>query len=81
VPGKFRVVLLDIQMPGMDGFETARRLRLLEIGTGHRSAIIALSAHAMESVRVQALESGMDDHLAKPMRQRDLREVILRNLH
>lgn len=81
VPGKFRVVLLDIQMPGMDGFETARRLRLLEVGTGHRSAIIALSAHAMESVRVQALESGMDDHLAKPMRQRDLREVILRNLH
>lgn len=81
IPGKFRVVLLDIQMPGMDGFETARRLRAMEAGTGHRCAIIALSAHAMESAKIQSLESGMDDHLAKPMRQRDLREVILRNLH
>ncbi len=81
LPGEFRVVLLDIQMPGMDGFETARRLREMEVGTGHRSAIIALSAHAMESAKIQALEAGMDDHLAKPMRQRDLREVILRNLH
>jgi hypothetical protein len=35
----------------------------------------------MESAKIQALEAGMDDHLAKPMRQRDLREVILRNLH
>ena len=81
MPGRFRAVLMDIQMPGMDGFETARRLRELEVGTGHRSAIIALSAHAMESAKIQALEAGMDDHLAKPMRQRDLREVILRNLH
>jgi signal transduction histidine kinase len=67
-------VLMDIQMPGIDGFETTRRIRQrLE---GRRLPIIAVTANVRSDVRAASLEAGMDDFLGKPVRQEDLRACL-----
>jgi signal transduction histidine kinase/CheY-like chemotaxis protein len=63
--GAFAVALLDLQMPEMDGLETARRIRALP-GT-ERLALIALTAHAMREDRERCFAAGMQDHIAKPI--------------
>ena len=71
------LVLMDIQMPGMDGLETTRRLRALQ-GTGalRHFPIIALTAHAMAFDRQASLAAGMDEHLTKPVQLEQLRSVL-----
>jgi signal transduction histidine kinase/DNA-binding response OmpR family regulator len=65
--GEFDVVLMDCQMPVMDGFEAVRRLRALELETGRpRTPVLALTANAIAGDRERCLEAGMDDHIAKP---------------
>jgi CheY-like chemotaxis protein/HPt (histidine-containing phosphotransfer) domain-containing protein len=65
--GQFEVVLMDCQMPVMDGFEAVRRLRALELETGRpRTPVLALTANAIAGDRERCLEAGMDDHIAKP---------------
>jgi len=71
------LMLLDCQLPGLDGFEVTRRVRELE--TTHRQRrmpIIAMTANAYDEGRLRALEAGMDDHLAKPYRARDLEGTV-----
>ncbi|MCK7592355.1 response regulator [Pseudomarimonas salicorniae] len=63
--GDFDLVLMDIQMPDMDGFEACRRIR--QLPGGQRIPIVAMTANAMPMHRRQALAAGMDDHLAKPI--------------
>ncbi len=75
----FDVVLMDCQMPEMDGFEATRRIREIEsLAPGRRIPIIALTANAMTGDRERCLDAGMDDFLSKPYKPRDLREVLER---
>ena len=71
----FDAALLDLQMPEMDGFETARRIR--EFADGESLPLIALTAHAMEEDRARCFAVGMQDHIAKPV-DRDVLVTRLR---
>ncbi|MFN8642409.1 MAG: ATP-binding protein [Candidatus Binatia bacterium] len=74
----FDLVLLDCQMPEMDGFETARRIRAGEDGSGRRLPIVAFSAGAPEIHRDRCLAAGMDDCLAKPIAPGALQGLLAR---
>jgi len=72
---QFDGVLMDCQMPGMDGFEASRRIRELEAG-GERLPIYALTASAMTSDRDMCFRAGMDGYLSKPASMSELSDVI-----
>ena len=73
---EFDLVLMDLQMPGLDGLEATRRIR--EGEHGRRALIVALTAHAMAGDRERCVEAGMDDYLAKPVDVVELRRVVAR---
>lgn len=73
----FDLILMDCEMPGLDGFEATRRIRAFE-SPGTEVPIVALTAHAFEEVRHRCLEVGMNDHLSKPIRLGELRDMLLR---
>ena len=72
----FDLVLMDVQMPGMDGFEATRAIRDAETGNGRRTRIVAMTAHAMKGDRENCLAAGMDDYISKPIRKEDLLGVL-----
>ncbi len=72
----FDLVLMDVQMPQMGGFETAAAIRTREQETGAHLPIVALTAHAMKGDRERCLAAGMDDYVAKPIEARQLYDVI-----
>ncbi len=66
-PGYYRLILMDIRMPVMDGFEAARAIRKLENRRLARIPILAMTANAFEEDKQEALRSGMNAHIAKPI--------------
>jgi signal transduction histidine kinase/ligand-binding sensor domain-containing protein/DNA-binding response OmpR family regulator len=76
----FDVVLMDIQMPDMDGFEATAAIRAIEKQRGGHIPIIALTAHALKSDQERCLSAGMDAHLSKPISFTQLR-LVLENYH
>jgi len=74
----YDIILMDCQMPEMDGFDASRTIRATESATGANPIrIIALTANAMESDRERCLAAGMNDYLSKPVRVEDLDAVLL----
>jgi len=75
---QFDLVLMDLQMPEMDGFTATRHIRQNELRTGHRVPIIAITADARPEDRIACLAAEMDDYLSKPVSLDELRSVIER---
>jgi PAS domain S-box-containing protein len=72
----FDIIIMDLQMPGMDGLEATRYIRLLESDTGRHIPIIALSAHTSDEISGTCISSGMDAFLSKPVKGSELLEKI-----
>jgi CheY-like chemotaxis protein len=72
----FDLVLMDVQMPVMDGFEATAAIRSQERESGAHVPVIALTAHAMSGDRERCLETGMDGYLAKPIRADELYAAV-----
>jgi CheY-like chemotaxis protein len=78
-PDEFDLVLMDVQMPEMDGIEATRSIRMRDKAHGTHTPVIAMTAHAMTGDRERCLEAGMDGYIGKPIRVADLMEEIRRH--
>jgi CheY-like chemotaxis protein len=74
----FDAILMDVEMPVLDGFGATKEIRAREAAGGHRPYIIAITAHALPEDRARCLAAGMDDYLPKPIPRAELRSVLLR---
>lgn len=72
----FDLILMDVQMPEMNGFEATARIRQAEQGTGRHVPIVAMTAHAMKGDRERCLQAGMDGYVSKPIQPKELFETI-----
>ena len=75
-PGEFDVILMDIMMPVMNGYEATKMIRSLDRGDAKVIPIIAMTANAFTEDRIKAKEAGMDEHVSKPVDAKLLVEVI-----
>lgn len=80
-PGKYSIVLMDVEMPVMDGYETTRHIRGFEKAKNSvPAAIIAMTAHAMKGDREKCIAAGMDDYIAKPFNPHQLQAILVKHL-
>ena len=76
VPGQYDLILMDIQMPKMDGYEATRQIRVLDKPYAAQIPIVAMTANAFEEDKEKAFESGMNGHLAKPIKIPELLKTL-----
>ena len=74
--GQYDLILMDIQMPKMDGYEATRQIRALEENYNAQIPIVAMTANAFEEDREKAFEAGMNGHLAKPIKIPELMKTL-----
>jgi len=74
--GSFDLVLMDVQMPEMDGLEATAVIREKEKGSGLHQPVVALTAHAMKGDREKCMAGGMDGYLSKPIRPQELDQLL-----
>jgi CheY-like chemotaxis protein len=67
---------MDVQMPGMDGFDAAREIRAREVHSGEHMPIYAMTAYAMAGDRERCIEAGMDGYLSKPIHAQELLAIV-----
>ena len=75
-PDTFDLIFMDINMPEINGFETTRQIRILEVDSGTRVPIIAFTANVLPVFREVCLKAGMDDFLTKPFKREDIFAVV-----
>ena len=75
--GSVDLILMDCQMPEMDGYEAAKAIRQIETFLGRNTPIVALTAHALDGSRETSLAAGMNDHLTKPLTMAALTAKLL----
>ena len=80
-PGEFNVILMDIMMPVMNGYEATKMIRSLDREDAKKIPIIAMTANAFTEDRIRAKEAGMDEHLSKPIVIDEVIKTILRYVH
>lgn len=71
------LILMDVQMPEMDGYEATRQIRAIEAKVGGHTPIIAMTAYAMKGDELLSLEAGMDNHLTKPFKPEEFYQKII----
>jgi signal transduction histidine kinase/DNA-binding LacI/PurR family transcriptional regulator/DNA-binding response OmpR family regulator len=74
--GDYNAILMDVQMPELDGFEATRAIREQEKGTGRHIPIVAMTAHALKGDQERCLAAGMDDYVSKPLNPQVLMKVV-----
>jgi CheY-like chemotaxis protein len=78
---KYAAILMDISLPGIDGYECTKRIRRMELESGRRTPVIALTARTENTAHDAAKKAGMDDFLSKPFEPEELRKTLLRYVY
>lgn len=79
--GGFDLIMMDVQMPVLNGYEATKIIRKLEAEKGIHTPIVALTAYAMKSDKDSCIEAGMDDYISKPFKRQQFLDMVVNTLN